>query len=56
MNKEEAKLSRVTPPAPVLPKSVKRPSIEISEDRWLLDGNVEISRSFEVTMIRHPRS
>lgn len=56
MNKEEAKLSRITPPAPVLPTAVKRPTIEISEEQWMLDGNVEISRSFDVTMIRHPRS
>lgn len=56
MNKEEAKMSRVTPPVAALPKSAKPPTIEVAGERWVLDGTVEISRSFDVDTIRHPRS
>ncbi|MDQ0320009.1 hypothetical protein QO002_002147 [Pararhizobium capsulatum DSM 1112] len=37
-------------------KGKQAPIIEVQRERWVLDGNVEISRSFEVTTARHPRS
>lgn len=55
MNKEEANQSRVTPPTAAFPKGGKSPAVEKTE-KWVLDGNVEISRSFDVTTVRQTRS